>query len=165
MNGGNDSSCYLWHRFCKLYDSQSVEWRADLSPCQTESMGVDFFSLKQNSSFESQSHRQLMICTGHQYLTEFMARNLAIFHDRFPGFLLLCRFNFDAAVVIAHKDSISGRQANYCLQLSLFCCFCWAYIVTKPNSASDLANNWELFILEHTREIMASGKAMDIVVF
>lgn len=43
VNGGNDCSCYLWHRFCKLYDSQIVEWRADLSPCQTESMGVDFF--------------------------------------------------------------------------------------------------------------------------
>lgn len=69
-----------------------------------------------------------MICAGHQDLPEFITRTLAIFCDRFPGFLLLRRFNFGAAVVIADKDSSSSRQAHYSLQLSLFCglfvCFC-----------------------------------------
>lgn len=63
-----------------------------------------------------------MICAGHQCLTEFVTRTLAIFHDRFPGFLLLLRFNFGTAVATADKDSSYSRQAHYSLQLSLFCC-------------------------------------------
>lgn len=88
---------------------------------------IYFFSLLQNSSFESESHRQFTICAGCQYLTEFLTRTLAIFRDRFPGFLLLLRFNFGAAVVIADKDSSSSRQARYSRLLSLFSlfvCFC-----------------------------------------
>lgn len=142
VNGGNNHSCHVWHGFRKLCDSQSV----DLSGEQTflQARGIlwvlafrflnYFFSLLQNSSFESESHRQFTICAGCQYLAEFLTRTLAIFRDSFPGFLLLLRFNFGAAVVIADKDSSSSRQARYSRQLSLFCslfvCFCRACIVT-----------------------------------
>lgn len=61
-------------------------------------------------------------------LNRIFARTLAIFHLDFEAFFLLLSFDFGVAVVIADKDSISGRQSPYSLQFSLFCwlvgCFC-----------------------------------------